>query len=54
MIKRKREVEIVDTMHINGLQKFESQANILNPVDIDIENEKYFEKENALEFQFLI
>ena len=36
-------MEIVDTMPIKGFQKFECQTNILNIVDIDIENEKYFE-----------
>ena len=35
-------MEIVDTMPIKGFQKFECQTNILNIVDIDIENEKYF------------
>lgn len=47
-------MEIVDTMPIEGLQKFECETNILSIVDIDIENEKYFGKENVLGFQFLI
>ena len=38
--KRNREMEIVDTIHINGLQNFKTQANISNLVDIEIENDK--------------
>ena len=38
--KRDRELEIVDAIHIKGLQNLETQANILNPVDIDIENDR--------------
>lgn len=38
--KRNREMEIVDTIHINGLQNFKTQANISYLVDIEIENDK--------------
>ena len=33
-------MEIVDTMHMKGLQIFKTPAHILNPADTDIENDK--------------
>ena len=38
--KRNREMEIVDTIYIEGLEDFKTQDNIFNPVDIEIENDK--------------
>ena len=33
-------MEIINTIHVKGLQNFENQGNTLNLVDINIENDK--------------
>ena len=33
-------MDVLNTIYIKGFPKFENQANILSPVDQDIENDK--------------
>ena len=52
-------MEVVDTILIKRFQKFQSQEDILNPVDIDIQTDKLWNfascyKEKVFSYRFII